>query len=86
MIKMSYRMCLLVVLSVLSCVGAAAAPSLAAPPPETNCVGLADKKEECTTKVHKCQNKSMKKCKRNCKKDAKKKTPRCKKTCCELGF
>ena len=88
MIKMPYRMCLLVALSVLSCVGAAAAPSLAAPPPETNCAGLADEKE-CTIKVKKCQKKppkSMKKCQKKCKKDGKKKPPLCEKTCCELGF
>jgi len=62
-------------------------PSPAAPPPETNCAGLADEKE-CTIKVKKCQKKppkSMKKCQKNCKKDSKKKPPLCEKTCCELG-
>ena len=63
-------------------------PSPAAPPPETNCAGLADEKG-CTIKVKKCQKKppkSMKKCQKKCKKDGKKKPPLCEKTCCELGF
>ena len=61
-----------------------------APPPDTNCPGLADKKKCKIAKiVKKCKAKppkSMKKCKKHCNGDAKKKPPRCQKTCCELGF